>query len=214
MAKHFVEAGSPRGRARFAGVLVHGRERTPEEMLDLGGRLGVPGVRWVAPRADGGSWYPRPFMDPLASNEPFLTNATLRCEQALVEANEHGRIGVDRTVLVGFSQGACLATEFILRHPGRCRAAVLFTGGLIGPSKTTWIPARGTLEGLHVFLTGSDIDEWVPFARVRRTADVLTELGATVRVRLYAGRPHLVSDREIAEARDFLEQVVCATQNA
>jgi phospholipase/carboxylesterase len=214
MPKNFIEAGSPRGSARFAGVLVHGRERTPQEMLDLARGLGLPGVRWVAPRAAGGSWYPQPFTDPLDSNEPFLTDAILRCEQAVVEATEHGRIGADRTVMVGFSQGACVATEFVLRHPGRCRAAVLFTGGLIGPSNTTWIPARGTLEGLHVFLTGSDIDEWVPFARVRRTADVLTELGATVRVRLYAGRPHLVSDREISEAREFLEQAVCTTQSA
>jgi predicted esterase len=64
-----------------------------------------------------------------------------------------------------------------------------------------------------VFITGSDVDEWVPLSRVRDTADVLTDLGAEVRRRLYSGRPHLVSEREIGEARNFLEQVACTTQN-
>lgn len=210
---NFVEAGEPRASARFAGVLLHGRGRTPEEMTELAGRLALPGVRWVAPRAEGGAWYPERFMEPIAANEPFLTAAVLACEQALVEASAHARIGPDRSVVVGFSQGACLATEFLLRHPGRCRAAVIFTGGLIGPPGTKWKTAAGTLDGLHVLLTGSDVDEWVPFSRVRETADVLADLGADVRLRLYAGRPHVVSDREIVEAREFLEQVVCTTQN-
>jgi predicted esterase len=213
MGKSWIETGEPRGRARLAGVLAHGRGSSPEDMIDLAGRLALPGIRWVAPRAEDGSWYPERFMEPRAANEPFLSNAVLACEQALVEATEHGRIANDRSVIVGFSQGACLATEFLLRHPGRCRAAVIFTGGLIGPAGTAWVPARGTLDGVSVLITGSDIDEWVPDARVRETAAVLTHLGADVRLRLYHGREHLVSDREISEAEEFLEQSLCITQN-
>ena len=213
MGKTWIEAGEPRGAARLAGVLVHGRERTPEEMIALAGRLTLPGIRWVAPRAADGSWYPEPFMESRTANEPFLSNAVLACEQAMVEATEHGRLAADRSVMVGFSQGACLVTEFILRHPGRCRAAVIFTGGFIGPAGTPWIPARGTLDGLQVLITGSDIDEWVPDARVRETAAVLTALGADVRLRLFHGREHVISDREISEAQDFLEQSLCITQN-
>jgi predicted esterase len=207
--RRWIETGDPRGRARIAGVLVHGRGRTPEEMTALAGRLALPGARWLAPRADGGSWYPHRFMAPVAENEPFLGAAVRECERALVEATEHGRLGAERAVVVGFSQGACLATEFLLRHPGRCRAAVIFTGGLIGPAGTAWAPARGTLEGTDVLITGSDVDEWVPEARVRETAAVLTRLGAHVRLRLYPGREHVVSEAEIVEARDFLEQTVC-----
>jgi phospholipase/carboxylesterase len=213
MGKNWIDAGEPRGRARFAGVLVHGRGSTPEDMIDLGGRLALPGIRWVAPRAEHGSWYPERFMEPREANEPFLSDAVLACEQAMVEATEHGRIPPDRSVIVGFSQGACLATEFLLRHPGRCQVAVIFTGGLIGPAGTSWTPARGTLEGLSVLITGSDVDTWVPDARVKETADVLADLGADVRLRLYHGREHLVSDREISEAQEFLEQFVCTTQN-
>jgi predicted esterase len=53
-------------------------------------------------------------------------------------------------------------------------------------------------------LTGSDADEWVPEARVRETASVLTALGADVRCRIYAGRDHIVSDEELVEARELI----------
>jgi predicted esterase len=148
-------------------------------------------------------------MEPLPANEPFLTDAVRAAAGAMAEASEDGRIGVTARVVVGFSQGACLATEFLLRHPGWCRAAVVFTGGLIGPAGTAWAPAGGTLDGVDVLLTGSDLDEWVPEARVRQTAAVLRDLGANVRLRIYDGRDHVVSAAEIAEAREFLEQTVC-----
>jgi predicted esterase len=55
-----------------------------------------------------------------------------------------------------------------------------------------------------VLLTGSDVDEWVPEMRVHETASVLTALGAKVRCRILAGRAHLVSDEEIADARQLI----------
>ena len=200
--------GPPRSGA-LAGVLLHGRGGTPEEMIALADRLRLDGCRWVAPAAATGSWYPHRFMEPLEANEPFLTRAIEECDRAVDEASEHGRIPPARIVVLGFSQGACLATEYALRHPGRCGALVMFTGGLIGPPGTPWrlaTPAT-TLGGLPVLLTGSDADEWVPEARVHETASVLTALGADVRCHIYAGRDHIVSDEEIVEAREFIKQL-------
>jgi predicted esterase len=196
------------GRA-LAGVLLHGRGGTPEEMISLADRLSVDGCRWVAPAAPTGSWYPHRFMEPVDANEPFLSRAIDECNRAVDQASEHGRIPAARIVLVGFSQGACLATEFVLRHPGRCGALVIFTGGLIGPSDRPWrlaAPAT-TLGGLPVLLTGSDVDEWVPETRVRETATVLTSLGADVRCHIYAGRDHIVSDEELVEAAELIKQL-------
>jgi phospholipase/carboxylesterase len=195
----------PRSGA-LAGVLLHGRGGTPEEMTNLADRLGVEGCRWIAPAAAGGSWYPHRFMGALDANEPFLSRAIEECDQAVDEASEHGRISSARIVVIGFSQGACLASEYVLRHPGRCGAIVMFTGGLIGPPGTSWRLAQPatTLGGLPVLLTGSDVDEWVPEARVHETASVLTALGADVQCRIYAGRDHIVCDEEIAEAREFI----------
>jgi phospholipase/carboxylesterase len=205
MGDGILEAGPPRGAARLAGVLLHGRAGTPEAMIALASRLEIDGVRWLAPAADGGSWYPNRFMEPVASNEPFLTRAIERCNAAVGGAAEGGRLLTNQIFVVGFSQGACLAAEYVLRHPGRCGAAVAFTGGLIGPPGTDWQPSSRTLEGLRVLVTGSDVDEWVPEARVRETARVLTTKGAEVQLRVYTGRAHVVSDEEVAEARAFLE---------
>jgi predicted esterase len=190
-----------------AGVLLHGRGLARADMLDLADRLRLDDCRWVAPAAADGTWYPHRFMAPLEANEPFLTHAIEACDRAVDEAGGHGEA---RVVLVGFSQGGCLATEYAIRRPGRCAALVVFTGGMIGPAGTSWrlTPPATSLGGLPVMLTGSDVDEWVPEARVRETATVLTALGADVRCRIYAGRPHMVSDEEISEARSFINLVI------
>lgn len=200
------EAGQARGSAALAGVLLHGRGSTPEEMIALAARLALDDYRWVAPAAATGSWYPHRFMEPVDVNEPFLSRAIDDCDQAVDEASEQGRIPSDRIIVIGFSQGACLATEYVLRHPGRCGALVLFTGGVIGPPGRSWrlAPPAKSLAGLPILLTGSDVDEWVPAARLRETASVLTRLGADVRCRIYAGRAHIVCDEEIVEAREFI----------
>jgi predicted esterase len=61
-----------------------------------------------------------------------------------------------------------------------------------------------TLNRLHVFITGSDMDEWIPEERSRQAARVLTDLGAEVTLRIYPSRPHIVSPVELAEAHAFL----------
>ena len=191
----------------IAGVLLHGRGGAPNDMLRLLRRLSLSGVRWATPGAPGGQWYPHRFMGPVEANEPFLSTAVAICDDALDEASGGGRIGPDRSVVLGFSQGACLASEYVLRHPRRCRALIMFTGGLIGPVGTTWRPAGGrtaSLDGLRVLITGSDADEWVPEERVRLTARVFEDLGAHVALHIYPGRPHLVSDDEIDQARTLL----------
>ena len=199
------EAGQPRGLAERAGILLHGRSRTKQEMLDLATGLEIGGTRWIAPYADNGLWYPGRFMEPLASNEPFLTRSVERCHRLVLDASEEGRLDRSRIFIVGFSQGACIAVEYALRHPGCCGAIVVFSGCLMGPPDTAWCPAgNGTLKGLQVFITGSDTDEWIPEEQTRQAARVLAGLGADVELRIYPSRPHIVSHLELAEARTFL----------
>ena len=200
------EAGQPRGSAQRAGILLHGRSRTKQEMLDLASGLEIGGTRWIAPYADNVLWYPGRFMEPLKSNEPFLTRSVERCHRLVSDAGEDGRLSPGQLFIVGFSQGACIAVEYALRHPGCCGAIVVFSGCLMGPAGTDWRPADGqTLRGLRVFLTGSDMDEWIPEQRTRQTAEVLQSLGADVEMHVYPSRPHIVSNLELAEARTFLQ---------
>ena len=119
---------------------------------------------------------------------------------------EQGGVPRERQALMGFSQGACLASEYVWRHPGRWGALIAFTGGLIGPPGTTW-EARGDLLGTPVLLTTSDVDAWVPLDRVKQTATVFRAMGAAVDERVYPGMDHVVSDDEIALARPLLERI-------
>ena len=204
---NLAETGPSRGDAQRAGLLLHGRERLPEEMLDLADRLNLPAFRWVAPAADGGTWYPHRFTDPFDINEPFIDEAMAACADAWKEVHDAGRLASSRLAIVGFSQGACIASEYVLRHPGCCAVLVMFTGGVIGKDIRRWLVQGVRLEGLRVLLTGSDADEWIPESRTRMTETVLTALGADVRLRIYRGRPHEVSDEEIAEARELLGKI-------
>jgi len=199
------EAGQPIGLAQRAGILLHGRSRTKQEMLDLATGLEIGGTRWIAPYADQGLWYPGRFMEPLESNEPFLTRSVERCHRLVLDASENGRLDPSRIFIVGFSQGACIAVEYALRHPGAVGAIVAFSGCLMGPPGTVWRPAGdGSLKGLHAFISGSDMDEWIPEEQTRETARVLADLGADVDMRVYPARPHIVSNLELGEARAFL----------
>ena len=211
------EHGRARGEARLAGVLLHGRDRTKKEMTELAADLDLEGVRWLAPAAPAGKWYPNRFYDERAGNEPDLTQAVDHCDRVMDEATEDGRLKPDQIVVAGFSQGACLALEYALRRPGRIGAVLVFTGALIGPPATDWVALAGTrardggsslkrapLAGLRVFLTGSDADEWITEEQTRQTARALMDLGADVRLRIYAGRAHVILPEEIREARTFL----------
>lgn len=199
-----LEAGPPRGTGRLAGVLLHGRDRTREEKVVLASSFGLEGIRWLAPAADTGSWYPGRFFEPLAVNEPYLSQAIDQLDSVVEEASEGGRLGPHQIFLVGFSQGACLAVEYALRRPRRCGAIVILTGGIFGaPEDERTFPSH-LLDGVRVFLTGSDVDDWIPVTDTERTARVLRELGADVQMRIYPGRPHIVSPEELAEAREFI----------
>jgi len=194
----------------MAGVLLHGRGKTPEEKIDLAARFGnIEGIRWVVPEAETpGSWYPGRFWDPREVNEPYLTEAVERCHEAVLEASEDGRLGPERLVIVGFSQGASLALEYALRHPARVGSFIVLTGGLMGVPGSDWKTiAPPSLAGMRMLLTGSDVDEWIPEASTYEAARLFRELGADVQLRIYRGRPHIVSDEEIGEARKFLNLI-------
>jgi phospholipase/carboxylesterase len=203
--------GSPRGVSLLGGVLLHGRGKTPEEKIDLAARFGsIEGIRWVVPEAETpGSWYPGRFWDPRELNQPYLDEATERCHEAVLEAGENGRLGSERLVIVGFSQGACLALEYALRHPGRVGSLIVLTGALLGVPGSDWkATAPRSLAGLRLLLTGSDVDEWVPEENTHEAANLFRELGADVQLRIYPGRPHVVSEEEIDEARSLLLSLI------
>jgi phospholipase/carboxylesterase len=109
-------------------------------------------------------------------------------------------------VLLGFSQGACLALEHAARNGRRLGGVVGLSGGLIGPPGTRWeYPA--TLDGTPVFLGCSDVDVHIPKGRVDESAAVLGRLGAEVTERIYPGMDHTVNQDEVDWVRGLLERL-------
>ena len=209
-----IPHGADPAGAPLAAVLIHGRGRDAAEMIGLAGRIGLPQIAWRALQAKGGSWYPGKFMDPIEANQPHLDQALTQVD-AEVRALEAQGVPRRRIALVGFSQGACVACEYVRRIPGRWAALIGFTGGLFGPEGSRWEAPR-KLDGTPVFLSNGDEDEWVPLGRVGETAQAFVAWGAQVTLKLYPGRDHQVGDDEIDEARTILRRALadCEAQPA
>jgi len=199
-------AGAPLEDARAAVIMIHGRGASAESILTLAAALPAPGVAFLAPQAAGGAWYPLGFMSPIARNEPGITSAMRTIDRLLARVAD-ADIAPEHTVLLGFSQGACLATEYAARHARRYGGVVGLSGGLIGPDGTPRDYA-GSLDGTPVFLGCSDVDFHIPAARVRETAEVLRRLGGDVDARLYTGMGHTVNDDELDAVRALIAGVV------
>jgi predicted esterase len=200
-------AGAPLGLGRAAMILIHGRGASARNILELAGELANPEFTYLAPSARNHTWYPYSFLADTATNEPFLSSALAVIDRLITDLAVKG-IPKERVMLLGFSQGACLASEFAVRNPGRYGGVIALSGGLIGPPGTTWNEKAGTFSGTPVFLGCSDIDPHIPKARVDESAGVFTRMGALVSERIYPGMGHQVNEEELAFARSVMEQVI------
>jgi predicted esterase len=200
-----LTAGRDPADARAAAILVHGRGGSAGGMLDLAAAIGLEDVAWLAPQAEGGAWYPYPFMADIESNEPWLSASLDLLDRLLARCGSDG-IPPERVALAGFSQGACLSAEYAARNGRRYGGLVLLSGGLIGPPGTPREYA-GSLSGTPVFLGCSDVDPHIPVERVHETARVLRSMGAQVDERIYPGLGHTVIEDEIDAARRILEGI-------
>jgi predicted esterase len=200
-----LTAGVPLSRARAAVIMVHGRGAGPQNILDRVPAIDVPGVAYLAPGAAGGTWYPTSFIAPIEQNEPGISSGISVIHGLLDEAVAAG-IPKGRIMLLGFSQGACLTCTAAHRRPERYGGVMVFSGGLIGPSGTTW-DADGLFRSTPAFFGCSDQDAHVPEARVLESSAIYQRMGATVTTRIYPGMGHLVNDEETGFARDLLVEL-------
>lgn len=207
-------AGASLDRANAAVVMLHGRGATADGILALADEFAQPDLAYLAPQAAGSTWYPYSFLAPLPRNEPWLSSA-LRLVGRVLEDVAAAGIPPERTVLCGFSQGACLASEYAARNPRRYGGVVAFSGGLIGneqlqavdPPADKVLDYDGDLAGTPVFLGCSDEDMHIPLGRVEHSAEALEKLGGDVTMRIYPGMGHTVNEDEITFVRGLLARL-------
>ncbi|MGE3797529.1 MAG: alpha/beta hydrolase [Thermomicrobiales bacterium] len=204
-----LASGAALENAPGALILIHGRGASAHDILPLAGEIGAEALACLAPQAAGNTWYPLSFLMPMQQNEPFLSSALAKVE-TLVTHVETAGISAEHIIVGGFSQGACLASEFIARHARRYGGLLVFSGGLIGPEGTPR-DYQGSLNGTPVFIGCSNVDAHIPEARVLETGEVLQRLGADVDLRIYPGMGHTINRDELEAARPIVSRVSAKT---
>lgn len=197
--------GAKLNQASAAVILLHGRGASAEDILGLATEMFDEHYAYLAPQAAGHSWYPYSFLAPINQNEPWLSSALAKVGATIELALEAG-IGRERIFVCGFSQGACLSSEFAARNPARYGGVIAFTGGLIGPPDAD-LRHPGSLAGTPALFSSGDPDPHVPWSRVLESAQQFTAMGAEVHTQRYEGRPHTVLPQEIQSARELLFRV-------
>jgi phospholipase/carboxylesterase len=202
--RELVTGGTPLAEATAALVLLHGRGSTAESILETAEPFRRDGLALLAPRAADNSWYPESFLEPVERNEPGRSSSLRAVADAVGTAAEAG-VPAERVLLFGFSQGACVAAEFVARRPARYGGLAVLSGGLIGETVAPEGYA-GDLEGTPVFLGCSDDDRYIPEQRVHDSAAAFRRLNGDVTERIYEGMGHRIN----ADEREHVSRMVAA----
>lgn len=199
-------AGESLESADAAVVLVHGRGATAQGMLQFTEEFHHEGLAYVAPQAERGTWYPNRFLAPIDANEPHLSSALRHLDSAVERVRDAG-IPTEKTLLVGFSQGACLASEYVARNARRYGGLGILAGGLIGPEGTPR-DYDGSLSGTPVFLGVSDDDPHIPLERAEETVETLERMDGDVTFQVYEGLGHGIFPDEIEHVRGLVANLL------
>lgn len=196
--KNIQITGKPLQEADKALIMIHGRGAYARDILGIASHLNVQEYALFAPEATNNTWYPYSFMAPPEQNEPWLSSALNLVKEAVDAATEQG-ISAENIYFLGFSQGACLALEFVARNAKKFGGVVAFTGGLIG-DKIDQDNYTGNFNSTPIFMGTGNPDPHVPIERVKESAIILEKMNAKVHLKVYNGKAHSVSQDEIDEA--------------
>lgn len=200
--KNVHTAGHSLDEAKKVLIMIHGRGANARGILGLAQHLNVEEYALLAPEATNNTWYPYSFMVKPEQNEPWLSSALDLLKEVIDDVTKQG-ISPENIYFLGFSQGACLALEFVARHAQKLGGVVALTGGLIG-DKIYKENYSGDFSGTPVFIGTGDPDPHVPVDRVKESVRILEEMNTKVRLEVYEGRPHTISQEEIEEANRLI----------
>lgn len=203
-----VTGGTNIDEANMAMILTHGRGASAQSMLMFADEFDAEDIHYRAIQAKRHRWYPRSFLAPKEMNQPGIKSGLQAIYKQISELNEAG-IPTDKIMLLGFSQGACLTTEFAARHPQRYGGIVGYSGGLIGDEIDPQ-NYKGSMEQTPVFLGCSDRDPHIPEARVDLTEEILQKIDADVTKKIYVGMGHTVNQDEIQHVRNLINHILNA----
>jgi phospholipase/carboxylesterase len=202
--KKIISAGKELTKDGKVLIMLHGRGASAEDILSLSSYLNVKDFTLLAPQATNNTWYPYSFLAPPNQNEPWLSSA-LDLLKNLIDELKNKSIATENIYFLGFSQGACLALEFVTRHADKYGGVVAFTGGLIG-DKINNENYKGDFQNTSVFIGSSNPDAHVPVERVYATTNILKNMNADVIEKIYLNMGHTINQDEIDNANKIFEK--------
>lgn len=198
--------GASLARAKAAMIMIHGRGATAKSMFPLADELAQPDFHYIAPQARHHTWYPHSFLEPKEKNQPGIQSG-MQIINDLIESLKNTGIPNENIILLGFSQGACLAQEYIARHPQKLGGVVGLSGGLIGQNvKPEYY--KGTLENTPIFIGCGEHDQHVPAERIHLTASVMEQLNGAVNKKIYPNMGHTINKDEIKTIRGIMAKIL------
>ena len=205
-----ITSGLALEQSKHAALLIHGRNQVPEDMLTLSKQLEISSISYVIPAAKNKSWYPNKFMEDTETNEPYLSHALDVIDKQLADL-ESRNISAEQQILIGFSQGACLVSEYLCRYDSRPKYVFILTGGFQGAEisrQELYEKQVKTLKGTEVYLSNGDEDPWVPLSRTVETAHLFAKHGASVTMKVFPEREHEISINEVNDIRMIINSLV------
>ena len=210
-----LTGGRAPGSADFGLVLLHGRGAGARDIMGLGEALALPDLALTAPEAPGLSWWPTSFLAPAAQMEPFV-QAGLDQIDAAIAGFEGAGLDRARIGLLGFSQGSCLASEYLARKGAGLGFGFILSGGLVGTADSGGAdPALcgfagkvldydTDLSAVQIYMSCHQNDPHIPHKRFSDSAAVLRGLGAKVSDRTKPGPGHGIDEADVAAVRKHL----------
>lgn len=191
-------------------ILLHGRGSDGEDMASFAEQTGLVSKETLllTPTAANNQWYPHRFLVPQTENQPFLAQSLAVVAELVTICQKKHSIPMERIVIGGFSQGACLASQFALLHPQRYAGVVAMSGGAIGSDEeVAALDVHAEFAGTPVYL-GCDVEDvHIPFERVEKTAELFSGAQAAVTLKPYHDHGHRVHPEAVAFAKRCLAQV-------
>jgi len=198
--KIFRFGPTPEHRAQHLFVFLHGSGATPKSMIPIAFRFQArfPSAALVVPSGfasseiDGDSqqWYSsRGLTD---DNRVARIEAILPRVEALVRREQTNfGVPVERTVLIGFSQGGTVALE-VVKSPGIASAVVAFS------ARFAQTPGPGSRISSRIHLVHGEFDSVVSRVYAERAARVLAGLHVPVTLDIVEDLGHALSHRAIS----------------
>lgn len=199
--------------SKLTVVLFHGYGADARDLAPL--RSYIPrkaALRFVFPDAPNNMWFP---IDERRIQESQLTgrfwDASKDEPPGLAQSRENAfsflkRLGVpwDRLVLGGFSQGAMLATDLVLRAPERPAGLAILSGTLV--NQPEWSRLAVSRSGLEFFQSHGRQDPILGFEFAVNLERLLAEAGLKGKLFAFDGG-HMIPAEGLRELGSYLDTV-------